>query len=73
MEIKTKYSIGDILFYLDNNQITVGKVVQIEVTVYDNQRYSIWYDMKPEGFRASRYSEKALFKTKSNLIKHLSK
>lgn len=73
MEIKTKYNIGDVLFYLDNNHITVGEVAQIEVTVYDNGRYSLWYDMKPEGFRTSRYSEKALFKTKSNLIKFLSK
>lgn len=73
MKIETKYAIGDVLFYLKDNQICSSPVTDIHITVYYSGGISAVYELKREGMWGLRLYESNLFKTKKELIKHLSK
>lgn len=41
MKIKTKYNIGDIIqFCSDRNELKVGKIVSLDIFIYDEQEVS---------------------------------
>ena len=50
MEIKTKYDIGDILYYEDRDDIESGKVVRIETSVNGDKRVVYTLEEKNKHF-----------------------
>ena len=72
MDIKTKYDIGQSVFFMDNNRVQVGKIDQIHIEVRYNggedNKVRISYSL----FTTTKfYGDKELFLTKEELIESL--
>ena len=79
MEVKTKYSIGDIVWYMEDNRIHKGKVSKINNIItsavtaklgwYQKTTYNLfnYFSFKPK----HEYQEYELYPTKEELIKSL--
>lgn len=69
MEIKTKFNIGDTIYYMKNNRVCKNKVSQIEVKVYVTYKRDIKYKVElcPELW----IPEYEAFGTKQDLINSL--
>lgn len=70
MMIETKYDIGDTVYLMNNNKVTVAEVVSIDIEAYYNSEPDIRYSIE---FGCSRILEKEnlLFPNKKELIKSL--
>lgn len=80
MEIKTKYNIGDKVYFIHGNKITCNKIISIDISIYDRKNngipkieYTIDF-----GFRTGKISdtltirpEEELYSTKEELIKSI--
>ena len=74
MDIKTKYNIGDKVFYIHNNQLCKGAVHDIHVLVFPDglkRNISISYSIRNFSILKSLIFEKDLFGTKEELINNL--
>lgn len=76
MEIKTKYNIGDEVYFIHNNKVNNSRIKSIEVTCISN--YDALYPTEPKVvityhvmINNTRYCEYDLFKTKEELINSL--
>ena len=79
MEVKTKYSIGDTVWYMKDNRIHKGKISKINNTItstvtsnlgwYQKTTYHLfnYFSFKPK----QEYQEHELYPTKEELIKSL--
>ena len=69
MEIKTKFNIGDTVYYMKNNRVCKNKVSQIEIKVYvtHNQDTKYQVEVYPERW----VLEYEAFATKQDLINSL--
>lgn len=75
MELKTKYNIGDAVFFMHNNKVNNSYVKNIEVKVnpdsnglYPEPHVSVEYHVT---INNARYYECELFSTKEELINSL--
>ncbi len=73
MEIKTKYNIGDVLFYMKDNSICSDPVGEIDIKVYSSGGSSVYYSLGTNSYSCPRRSEKEIFKTRKALITYLSR
>lgn len=75
MEIKTKFNIGDKVFYIHNNQLCKGAVHDIHVLVFPDglkRNVSISYSIRNSfNIEIADFFEKDLFGTKEELINNL--
>lgn len=83
MEIKTKYNLGQELFYMNKNKVSKGTVDVIMVTVLEEDDINIKYDVSlEEPERSVEYdiakthitfkeADEKLFETKEELINSL--
>jgi len=73
MNISTKYDKGDVVFYLDNNRVKVGKID--EILAIATSKFEILYRMEYKGgntvMAQPTYSEDKLFATKEQLLESL--
>ena len=72
MDIKTKYDLGQSVFYMDNNKVQEGKIDRIHIWVRYNggedNKVRISYSL----FTTTKfYGDKELFLTKEELLKSL--
>ena len=72
MDIKTKYDIGQSVFFMDNNKVQEGTIDRIHIEVRYNggkdNKVRISYSL----FTTSKfYEDKELFPTKEELLKSL--
>ena len=71
MDIKTKYDIGQSVFYMDNNKVKTDKIDQIHIDARYNAediKVRISYSL----FTTTKfYDDKELFLTKEELLKSL--
>jgi hypothetical protein len=74
MEIKTKFDIGDILFYFKDSSICSNPVTDIDIKVYYSGGIGTYYSLGLRNcYQTDRMEESRLFKTKKALINSLSK
>ena len=73
MEIKTKFNIGDEVFYLDENKIKTKRIDSIQFDLYKDKSGGLRYRL--EGFSKTGhweyFKENELFSTKEELIASL--
>lgn len=79
MEIKTKYSIGDTVWYIEDNRVHKGKISKINNTItsvmtsklgwYQKTTYNLfnYFSFKPK----KEYYENELFPSKEELFESL--
>ena len=71
MDIKTKYEIGQRVFYMDNNKVKEGTIDRI----YIDAQYNANYNKVKISYRlfttAKFYEDNELFPTKEELLKSL--
>jgi hypothetical protein len=70
MEIKTKYDLGDILFFIKNNEITSGQVTRIEVCENLNNNHTL-SNVKYIGIGKFTVAEDECFTSIEDLFKFL--
>ena len=71
MDIKTKYEIGQRVFYMDNNKVKEGTIDRIHIDAQYNANYNkvkISYRLFTT---AKFYEDNELFPTKEELLKSL--
>ncbi len=71
MEIKTKYDIGQRVFYMDNNKVKEGTIDRIYIDAQYNakdNKVKIYYRLFTT---AKFYKDNELFPTKEELLKSL--
>jgi len=68
MKIKTKYNLGDIVWFMNMNRPGSFKVTYIFVTITDGGRYSVDYSVN---HMSTKYAEDTLFSTKKELLSTL--
>ena len=71
MDIKTKYDIGQSVFYMDNNKVKTDKIDRIHIEVrYDPNEIKVRmsYTLFPT---TKSYIDEELFLTKEELLKSL--
>ena len=74
MDIKTKFNIGDNLFYLKDNGVCSSPVTDIYIRAYYSGGFSVYYSLGlGNPYQACRKGEKELFKTRKALISFLEK
>ena len=74
MDIKTKYDLGQIVFFMSDNRVCEGTIESFDIGVgYDNgSKYlDIGYCVKNKFFTDIAINEKNLFLTKEELLKSL--
>lgn len=83
MEIKTKFKLGDTVYYIENNKIHQGKVVRIDTTSALNQRtyndgsvgtsqsYIETYKVSNSEKRKQSFERYLLFATQEELLEDL--
>ena len=68
MEVKTKYSIGDMVFFISNNRVMNLKVTGVGISVDDaSGEPEIFYHLHYD----SKMPENKLFRTKKELLESL--
>ena len=70
MTIETKYNIGDEVWFDVNFNPNKGKIIRIEVTIFQDKGYIPRYTMKCDGYIIKEF-EHNLFPTKEELLKSL--
>lgn len=72
MVIKTRYSIGDIVWFLRSNKVLSAPIGRIEYST-DGKFYSLSYQLKGymETLHPDSFQEHQLFQTKEELINSL--
>lgn len=73
MEIKTKYNIGDEVFFMYDNEITTGKIKMVQTVTdlcYNGVCTQVEYYI-PCGSYTGFFKESFVFKTKQELINSL--
>jgi hypothetical protein len=72
MTIKTKYNIGDVVWFMKNNKALSAPVGKVEYST-DGKFYSLSYQLKGymEGLHPDIFQECQLFETKEELIDSL--
>lgn len=68
MEIKTKFNVGDKVFYMRDNRVQSGEVRGIHVFIHRSEANIIVY--LPFGDKRG-YTEDVLFESKEELLKSL--
>lgn len=83
MEIKTKFNLGDTVYYIENNKIHQGKVVRIDTTSVLNhytynggsleigESYIETYKVSNSEKRKQSFERYLLFATKEELLEDL--
>ena len=68
MEVKTKYNIGDMVFFISNNRVMNLKVTGVGISVDDaSGEPEIFYHLHYD----SKMPENKLFRTKKELLESL--
>ena len=82
MEIKTKFNLGDIVFYIDNSKIEQATVVSIETLsilyshtkkdgeVFRLEKHNVIYNLSSAP-RKKWYEENQIFATRNELLDNL--
>jgi hypothetical protein len=68
MEVNTKFEIGDIVWFIDNNRAIYLEVTGITISLDFNADVEIVYSLH---FDDKKLEESKLFKTKEELLKSL--
>lgn len=71
MEIKTSFNVGDIVFFIHNNEITQMPVKQIHITVYETGsycKYEFYMQYEPDDLQIDHSK---VFSTKKGLLESL--
>lgn len=68
MEVNTKFEIGDIVWFIDNNRAIYLEVTGITISLDFNADVEIVYSLH---FEDKKLEESKLFKTKEELLKSL--
>ena len=68
MDIKTKFNVGDKVFYMRDNRVQSGEVKGMEVLIHISKANVIVY-VSPGDSRG--YTEDVLFESKEELLKSL--
>ena len=67
MEVKTKFSVGDMVLYIYNNKVSHLDVTAVSISIYSDSdpiiKYTLHYDYELD--------ESKLFTTKEELLKSL--
>ena len=67
MEVKTKFNVGDMVWYIYNNKVSHLDVTAVSISVYSDSdpiiKYTLHYDYELD--------ESKLFTTKEELLKSL--
>ena len=83
MEIKTKFNLGDTVYYIENNKIHQGKVVRIDTTsvlnhytytdgsVKNSESYIETYKVSNSEKRNQSFERYLLFATQEELLEDL--
>lgn len=83
MEIKTKFNLGDTVYYIENNKIHQGKVVRIDTTsvlnhytynsgsVKTSESYIETYKVSNSEKRKQSFERYLLFATRQELLEDL--
>lgn len=72
MVIKTKYNIGDEVWFMRNNKVLSAPIGRVEYST-DGKFYSLSYQLRGymEGLHPDNFQEHQLFQTKEKLIDSL--
>lgn len=71
MDIKTKYDVGDEVFFMCRNKVRIGRIVSLVVRVFECEK-TIKYEHRYYISNGDGdYSDKGLFRSKEELLNSL--
>jgi hypothetical protein len=74
MDIKTKFDIYQLVYFMEDNKINMGRISNIQANVYTGDVISITYTVsKTKGQPNTNVKQETLYATKEYLLDHLIK